>query len=67
MGVALIVLLDLIGRRRARLWTMQPDAEFGDDPESLTVLNLGQVEPRAVIGTSVSAFRRTPSLVRRSG
>ena len=43
IGVAAIALLEVIGRRVALRWTVQPDAEFGDDPESLTTLNLGQV------------------------
>lgn len=43
IGVAAIALLEVIGRRVALRWTVQPDAEFSDDPESLTTLNLGQV------------------------
>ena len=41
VGLAAIVALDLIGRRAALDWRVQPDAEFGDDPEQLTFLNLG--------------------------
>jgi hypothetical protein len=50
-GVAAIALLELIGRRAALDWQIQPEVEFGDDPEMLTVLNLGQVEPRALPNT----------------
>ncbi len=41
MGLAAIVALDLIGRRAALDWKVEPEAEFGDDPEQLTFLNLG--------------------------
>jgi len=40
-GVVAIVALDLIGRRAALDWKVQFEAEFGDDPEQLTFLNLG--------------------------
>ena len=41
IGCAAIVALEWIGRRAAMEWTLQPDAEFTDDPEALTFLNLG--------------------------
>jgi hypothetical protein len=39
-GAALIVLLELLGRRRALAWTL-PDTEADADPEALTFLNIG--------------------------
>jgi hypothetical protein len=50
-GVAAIALLEVVGRRAAVGWQFQPEAEFGDDPESLTTLNLAQVDPRALPNT----------------
>ena len=47
-GIAGIIVLELVGRRAALEWQLQPDVEYGDDPEAPTVLNLGQVEPRAL-------------------
>ena len=43
-GIIGIAALELIGRHAGLQWKVQPDAEFGDDPESLTLLNLGQIE-----------------------
>ena len=41
-GGALIVMLEIAARRRARKWTLPPELEFDDsDPEALTFLNLG--------------------------
>jgi hypothetical protein len=39
-GLALIGLLEVLGRRRALAWTLAPDVEDAD-PEALTYLNLG--------------------------
>lgn len=50
-GIAAIAALEVIGRHAALRWELQPDVEFGDDPEALTMLNLGQVEPRALPNT----------------
>jgi hypothetical protein len=47
-GIVVIAALEIIGRRTALRWQIQPDAELSDDPESLTMLNLGQIEPRAL-------------------
>ena len=47
-GMAAIALLEVIGRHAALRWVIQPEAEFEDDPEALTMLNLGQVEARAL-------------------
>jgi hypothetical protein len=44
IGIAAVGILEVIGHRVALRWTVQPDAEFGDDPESMTTLNLGPVE-----------------------
>jgi hypothetical protein len=41
VGLVAIVALDIIGRYAALEWKLEPDVEFGDDPESLTFLNLG--------------------------
>ena len=41
-GLAVVGVLEIAGRYRARRWTMPPESEFDDaDPESLTFLNLG--------------------------
>jgi hypothetical protein len=41
-GLAVLVMLEIAGRYRARRWTMPPDSELDDaDPEALTFLNLG--------------------------
>lgn len=41
-GIAVLVLLEIAGRYRARKWTLPPDTESDDaDPEALTYLNLG--------------------------
>jgi hypothetical protein len=47
-GIVLIAALEIIGRRTALRWQIQPEAEPSDDPEALTILNLGQIEPRAL-------------------
>ncbi len=47
-GVVAIGVLEVVGRLAAREWQIQPETEFGDDPETLTSLNLGQVEPRVL-------------------
>ena len=42
IGLAVLGVLEVAGRRRARTWTMPPDSEFDDaDPEALTFLHLG--------------------------
>ena len=46
-GAALIVLLELLGRRRALGWKL-PDADADADPEALTFLNIGPDVTRAV-------------------
>lgn len=41
-GVAVLIVLEVAGRSRARKWTLPPESEFDDaDPEALTFLNLG--------------------------
>lgn len=41
-GLAVMAVLEIAGRYRARKWTMPVDTEFDDaDPEALTFLNLG--------------------------
>jgi hypothetical protein len=41
-GLGVLVVLEIVGRYRARMWTLPPETEFDDaDPESLTFLNLG--------------------------
>jgi hypothetical protein len=41
-GLALVTVLEIAGRYRARKWTMPVDTELDDaDPEALTFLNLG--------------------------
>jgi hypothetical protein len=41
-GLAVVVVLEAVGRYRGRRWTMPPDSELDDaDPEALTFLNLG--------------------------
>ena len=41
-GLAVLVVLEIVGRYRARKWTMPVDTELDDaDPEALTFLNLG--------------------------
>ena len=41
-GLAVLVMLEIAGRYRARRWTMPPESELDDaDPEALTFLNLG--------------------------
>jgi hypothetical protein len=41
-GLAVMVVLEIAGRHRARKWTLPPESEFDDaDPEALTFLNLG--------------------------
>ncbi|MEO5740360.1 MAG: hypothetical protein ABIS29_07180 [Vicinamibacterales bacterium] len=41
-GVAVLIVLEVAGRYRARKWTLPPESEFDDaDPEALTFLNLG--------------------------
>jgi hypothetical protein len=40
-GLVAIVLVDLVGRRAALEWKIQPDIEVDGDPEALTFLNLG--------------------------
>lgn len=41
-GLAVLVVLEIAGRHRARKWTLPPEPDFDDtDPESLTFLNLG--------------------------
>jgi hypothetical protein len=41
-GVAVLGVLEVAGRHRARKWTLPPESEFDDpDPEALTFLNLG--------------------------
>jgi len=48
-GFVVLGVLEIAGRYRARRWTLPPESEFDDaDPEALTTLNLGQVEPRAL-------------------
>jgi len=46
-GFAVTGTLEVLGRRIAMNWQLQPDTEFGDDPEALTMLNLSQ-PPRSV-------------------
>ena len=42
LGFALLVVLEIAGRYRARKWTLPAESELDDaDPESLTFLNLG--------------------------
>ena len=36
-----VAALDIVGRYAAMEWKLEPEAEFADDPESLTFLNLG--------------------------
>jgi hypothetical protein len=41
-GIAVLGVLEVVGRRRARQWTMAPESDVDDtDPEALTFLNLG--------------------------
>ena len=40
-GVVVLVILEAVGRHRARNWTLPPEPELDDDPEAPTVLNLG--------------------------
>jgi hypothetical protein len=41
-GLAVIAILEIAARRRARKWTLPPEPEVDDsDPEALTFLNLG--------------------------
>ena len=41
-GLAVLGVLEIAGRYRARKWTLSPDSELDDaDPEALTFLNLG--------------------------
>ncbi len=41
-GLAVLAVLEIVGRYRARKWTILPESEFDDaDPEALTFLNLG--------------------------
>jgi hypothetical protein len=41
-GVGVLALLEIVGRYRARKWTLPPETDFDDeDSESLTFLNLG--------------------------
>ena len=40
-GVVVLIMLEAVGRRRARNWTLPPEPELDDDPEAPTVLNLG--------------------------
>jgi len=41
-GLAVLAVLEIAGRHRARKWTMPPESEFDDgDPEALTFLHLG--------------------------
>ena len=41
-GLAVLGVLEIAGRHRARKWTMPPESDFDDtDPEALTFLNLG--------------------------
>jgi hypothetical protein len=41
-GLAVLGVLEIAGRHRARKWTMPPEPDFDDaDPEALTFLNLG--------------------------
>ena len=41
-GLAVIVMLEIAARHRARKWTLPPEPEIDDsDPEALTFLNLG--------------------------
>ena len=41
-GLAVIVMLEIAARHRARRWTLPPEPEVDDsDPEALTFLNLG--------------------------
>jgi hypothetical protein len=41
-GVLVLAVLEIVGRHRARKWTLPPDTEYDDaDPEALTFLNLG--------------------------
>jgi hypothetical protein len=41
-GLVVLALLEIVGRYRARTWTLPPESEFDDaDPEALTFLNLG--------------------------
>lgn len=41
-GLAVLAVLEVAGRYRARKWTLPPEPEFDDaDPEALTFLNLG--------------------------
>src|SRR4029450_12322726 len=41
-GLAVIVILEIAARHRARKWTLPPEPEVDDsDPEALTFLNLG--------------------------
>jgi hypothetical protein len=45
-GLVAIIVLELIGRRAALQWKIEPDVEFGDASEAPTLLNLGQVDPK---------------------
>lgn len=48
-GFVVLGVLEIVGRHRARRWMLPPESEFDDaDPESLTFLNLGQIEARAL-------------------
>ena len=40
-GAVLVVVLELIGRRKALKWEAPPESELSDDPEALTLLNIG--------------------------
>lgn len=41
-GLAVLAVLEIAGRYRARKWTIPPESELDDaDPEALTFLNLG--------------------------
>ena len=41
-GLAVLIVLEIAGRHRARKWTLPPEPDFDDtDPESPTFLNLG--------------------------
>jgi hypothetical protein len=56
-GFAVLAVLEIVGRRRARTWTMPPDSEMDDaDPEALTFLNLG---PDAGHNPQAAAYVRT--------
>jgi hypothetical protein len=50
-GCAAIIVLELIGRHAALQWKIEPEVEFDDNPEALTVLNLGQVDPKPLTGS----------------